>query len=210
MRTVSARKAGAIWSRASTRVRTSCENYAPWGMQRWSMTLCTLLSATAFAAISSIPAAGSAYASELPSRGLLASSAQRTPESEPAALADDDAMLAELPLPPWSSESSTDPPEAGSLLAQPVYGPPATPNAVDEHTWWLVPVAPAEALAFIYAHLPAGTTRPISGGGLEGQTSLKTRPRDSSGRETPARWSCGRCDWRTDQRRCGWTPRSYG
>lgn len=132
------------------------------------MTLCTLLLAATFAGISSTPTVGSAYASELPSRGLLASRARAAPESEPSALADADAMLAELPLPPGSKESSTDPPEAGSLLAYPAYGPPATPNAVDEHTWWLVPVAPTEALAYIYAHLPAGTTRPISGGGREG------------------------------------------
>lgn len=78
-------------------------------------------------------------------------------------------MLAELPLPPGSSESSTEPAEDGSLLAHPPFGPPATPNAVDEHVWWLVPVAPAEALAYICAHLPAGTTRPASfGGGLSG------------------------------------------
>jgi hypothetical protein len=77
-------------------------------------------------------------------------------------------MLAELPLPPGSSESSTDPPEAGSLLAGPGYGPPATPNAVDEHAWWLVPVTPTETLAYICAHLPPGTTRPLSGTGLGG------------------------------------------
>jgi hypothetical protein len=138
------------------------------GMRRWSMTLCSLLSAAAFSAIGSAPAAGSAYASEPPSRGPLASSTQAAPESEPSALADAAAMLAELPLPPGASESSTDPPEAGSLLAGPAYGPPATPNAVDEHAWWLVPATPTEALAYIYAHLPPGTTREASGRGLEG------------------------------------------
>jgi hypothetical protein len=78
-------------------------------------------------------------------------------------------MLAEVPLPVGSNESSTDPAEAGSLLAGPGFGPPGTPNAVDEHAWWLVPTAPAGALAYICAHLPAGTTRPLSfGGGLVG------------------------------------------
>jgi hypothetical protein len=90
------------------------------------------------------------------------------PESEPSAQADAAAMLAEVPLPAGSSESSTDPPEAGSLLAGPGYGPPATPNAVDEHAWWLVPVTPTETLAYICAHLPPGTTRPSSGTGLGG------------------------------------------
>jgi hypothetical protein len=73
-------------------------------------------------------------------------------------------LLAELPLPPGSSESATEPAEDDSLLAHPGLGPPATPNAVDEHAWWLVPVAPAEALSYICAHLPAGTTRPESVG----------------------------------------------
>lgn len=73
-------------------------------------------------------------------------------------------LLSEPPLPLGSSESSTEPAEDDSLLAHPGIGPPATPNAVDEHAWWLVPVAPAEALAYICAHLPAGTTRPESVG----------------------------------------------
>jgi hypothetical protein len=129
------------------------------------MTLCSLLSAATFAAISCAAAAGGAYASELPSQCPLAYARERpAPESKPSALADAAAMLTEFPLPPGSSESSADPPEAGSLLAGPGYGPPATPNAVDEHAWWLVPVTPTETLAYICAHLPPGTTRPSSGG----------------------------------------------
>jgi hypothetical protein len=131
-------------------------------MRRWSITLCWLLFAATFAAIISAAVAGSAYAGELSSQCPLASSARSAPESEPSAQADATAMLAELPLPPGSSESSTDPAEAGSLLAHPGYGPAATPNAVDEHAWWLVPVTPAEALAYICAHLLPGTTRPLS------------------------------------------------
>jgi hypothetical protein len=108
--------------------------------------------------------------SELPSQCPLGYSARAAPESaapesaapesEPSALADAVAMLAELPLPSGSSESSADPSEAGSLLAGPGYGPPATPNAVDEHAWWLVPVTPTETLAYICAHLPPGTKPP--------------------------------------------------
>lgn len=142
------------------------EDYTPQNMQRWSMTLCSLLSAATFAAVGSTPAAGGAYASELPRQGARASSVQAAPESEPSALADAAAMLAELPLPPGSSESSTDPPEAGSLLTTPAVGPPGTPNAVDEHAWWLVPATPAEALAYVQAHLPPGTTQQESGNGL--------------------------------------------
>jgi len=78
-------------------------------------------------------------------------------------------MLAEVHLPPGSSESSTEPAEAGSLLAAPGFGPPGTPNAVDEHAWWLVPATPAETLAYICAHLPPDTTQPMTvSGGLTG------------------------------------------
>jgi hypothetical protein len=130
--------------------------------------LCWLLPTATFAAIGSAAAAGSAYASELPSQCPLASSARAAPESASSAQADAAAMLAELPLPAGSTESSADPPEAGSLLAGPASGLSETPNAVDEHAWWLVPVTPAETLAYICAHLPPGTTRPSFGGGVRG------------------------------------------
>jgi len=81
-------------------------------------------------------------------------------------------LLAELPLPPGSSESATEPAEDGSLLAHPGMGPPATPNAVDEHAWWLVPGAPPEALAYISARLPAGTRRPETVGRSPSQPNV--------------------------------------
>jgi hypothetical protein len=137
-------------------------------MRRWSTTLCSLLFAATFAAIGSAAAAGSAYASALPGQCPLASGAPAAPENASSAQADAAAMLAELPLPPGSSESSADPAEAGSLLAGPGYGPAATPNAVDEHAWWIVPVTPTKTLAYICAHLPPGTTRSESGTGLRG------------------------------------------
>jgi len=150
---------------------TSASHVAPRssGTRRWATTVCWLLS-TAFLALASCAvAAGSAFASEIPTGCPFASSSSVGPASESAAQADAASLLAELPLPPGSSESSTEPGEDGSLLAHPGIGPPATPNAVDEHAWWLVPVAPAEALAYICAHLPAGTTRPMSfGRGLSG------------------------------------------
>jgi hypothetical protein len=150
---------------------TSASHVAPRssGTRRWATTVCWLLS-TAFLALASCAAvAESAFASEIPTGCPLASSSSVGPYSESAAQADAAFLLAELPLPPGSSESSTEPAEDGSLLAHPPFGPPATPNAVDEHAWWLVPVAPAEALDYICAHLPAGTTRPESfGRGLSG------------------------------------------
>jgi hypothetical protein len=132
--------------------------------RHWATAVCWLLS-TAFLALASfVVAAGSAFASETPAGCPLAYSSSVGPYSESSAQADAASLLAELPLPQGSSESATDPAEDGSLLAHPPFGPPATPNAVDEHAWWLVPVAPAEALAYICTHLPAGTTRPASFG----------------------------------------------
>lgn len=87
----------------------------------------------------------------------------RQPESEAAAQADAASLLAELSLPAGSSESSTEPAEEDSLLRSPGYGPPDTPNAVDEHEWWLVALTPAETLAYICEHLPAGTGTELSG-----------------------------------------------
>ncbi len=130
--------------------------------RRWATTACWLLSTALLALAGCAVAAGSAFASEIPIGCPLAfrSNSSVGPYSESAAQADDASLLAELPLPPGSSESATEPAEDDSLLAHPAIGPPASPNAVDEHTWWLVPVAPAEALSYICAHLPAGTTRP--------------------------------------------------
>jgi hypothetical protein len=126
--------------------------------------VCWLLSTAFLTLASRAVVAGSALASETPTGCPLASSSAVGPYSESGAQADAASLLAELPLPPGSTESSTEPGEDASLLAQPAIGPSATPNAVDEHAWWLVPVAPAEGLAYICMHLPAGTTRPESFG----------------------------------------------
>ncbi len=150
---------------------TSASHVAPRssGTRRWATTVCWLLSTALLALASCAVAAESAFASKTATGCPLASSSSVGPDSESAAQADAASLLAELPLPPGSSESPTEPAEDGSLLAQPGIGPPATPNAVDEHAWWIVPVAPAKALAYICAHLPAGTTRPETfGKGLSG------------------------------------------
>ncbi len=140
----------------------------PSGMRRWATTVCWLLSAAILALASCAVATGSAFANGIPTGCSLAPRSGVGPESESAAQADAASLLAELPLPPGSSESSTEPAEDDSLLAHPGIGPPATPNAVDEHAWWLVPVAPAEALVYICAHLPTGTARTGFGRGPSG------------------------------------------
>jgi hypothetical protein len=89
-------------------------------------------------------------------------------ENESAAQSDAGSLLSELPLPSGATQSAIEPAEEDSLLAHPGVGPPATPNVVDDHAWWLVPGAPAEVLAYIREHLPAGATRALTSGGLEG------------------------------------------
>lgn len=86
--------------------------------------------------------------------------------NESAAQAEAASLLAELPLPPGATQSSTEPAEDDSLLAHP--GAMLTnPNLVDDHTWWVLPGAPADVLAYIRAHIPTGMTR-LYGSGLEG------------------------------------------
>jgi hypothetical protein len=89
-------------------------------------------------------------------------------ENESAAQSDAPSLLAELALPAGASQSSVEPAGDDSLLAHPGVGPPATPNVVDDRAWWIVPGTPAEVLAYIRAHLPAGTTPAVTDGGLSG------------------------------------------
>lgn len=142
------------------------------GTFRW------LLRAAGFVMAGCGLAAASASASQIPQLCPLGSGSGVAPESEPAAHADAASLLAELPLPPGSSESATEPAEDDSLLAGPEIGPPVTPNAVDEHTWWLVPLSPAETLVYICTHLPPGT---ISTTILDGSVGGASAPENETG-----------------------------
>jgi hypothetical protein len=145
---------------------------------RWL--LCTAILAVAGCAIAARSASANAISQLCP----LGFSSSVQAESKSAAQADAASLLAELPLPPGSSESATEPAEDDSLLARPGIGPPATPNAVDVHAWWLVPVSSAEALVYVCTHLPAGTIsttlveRGISGPNIpENETGVFRVPR---------------------------------
>ncbi len=128
-----------------------------------------LLAAAAIALCGSAAPAAVAFDSTIPTVCPLAPRSGVGPESKAAAQADAGSLLGELPLPAGSSESATEPAEDGSLLARPGEGPPATPNAVDDHGWWLVPGGPAEALDYVCTHLPPGTvSTTISDGGVSG------------------------------------------
>lgn len=73
-------------------------------------------------------------------------------------------LLASVTVPPGSASSSVEPPGGGRALAHPgAY--PATPNLVDDHAWWVVPVKPSAAIAFIQAHPPAGSKLGFAGAG---------------------------------------------
>jgi hypothetical protein len=139
------------------------------GVRRVAAAICWLLCTAILAIAGCAIAAGSASANAISRLCPLGFSSSVQPKSESAAQADAASLLAELPLPPGSSESATEPAEDDSLLAGPGYGPPATPNAVDVHDWWLVPVSPAETLVYVCTHLPSGAiSTAIIGGGVGG------------------------------------------
>jgi hypothetical protein len=91
--------------------------------------------------------------------------AASTAANERAARADATALLARLALPAGATPSASEPAGDGSALAQPAVGPPLTTNVVDDHAWWIVPGAPADVLAYVYAHRPAGSARVLAGTG---------------------------------------------
>jgi len=119
-------------------------------------------------------------------------------ENESAAQSDARSLLSELQLPLGATQSAIEPAGDDSLLAHPGVGPPATPNVVDDHAWWIVPSAPAQVLAYIREHLPAGATRTLTSRGL-GLNRSSQQPRLSVIDDRFIRW-CG-CSLLGRQRR---------
>ena len=105
------------------------------------------------------------------------------PESAAANQADARAeaavLLGEVSLPAGATESSSEPADEG-LLAHAGAGAPDTPNLVEDHAWWTVPVSPvpgsrAEVMAYIRGHPPSGSTLISSGsGGGRGSTAFES------------------------------------
>jgi hypothetical protein len=85
-----------------------------------------------------------------------------------AAEADAASLLASLNLPASAVRQAGEPAGDDGTLAQPASGPPATPNAVDDHAWWVVPETTQQVLAYIENHSPAGGTQSLSGSGMSG------------------------------------------
>jgi hypothetical protein len=100
------------------------------------------------------PAHGSAEAVTAPTTAAANRAAARTGAAS---------LLTELTLPAGAGASSNEPAAGGGDLAHPGVGPLATPNAVDDHAWWLVPGAPTDVLAYIYSHLPPGARKASTG-----------------------------------------------
>lgn len=96
-------------------------------------------------------------------RSESASSLQTAASNEAAAQTDAQSLLAQLELPSGAEQSADEPSGEDSLLARPGSGPPATPNVVDVHAWWLVPDTPKQVLAHIREHLPVEARHTLSG-----------------------------------------------
>jgi len=106
---------------------------------------------------SRLAASGSSYAAV--ERSLAA--------NESAARTQAPLLLATVVPPPGATVSASEPAGDDGLLRDP--GPSvATPALVQDSAWWVAPGAPAEVLAYVAAHLPAGARRESWGSGLSG------------------------------------------
>ncbi len=96
--------------------------------------------------------------------------------NEHAAEADAAALLGTLTLPAGAIASSTEPAGDGGALASAGLGPPATPNVVDDRTWWIVPGSSSATLAFVRSHPPAGAAPAGSDrGAIAGETTFESQ-----------------------------------
>lgn len=109
--------------------------------------------------------------------GGVAGAGSATPiEPRNEIVAKDDALvlLGRLRLPADAQRSPAEPSGDGGALAHPFIGPPATPNAVDDHGWWVLPASPAAVLGYIRAHPPHGGHPGMSGTSAGvGQTTVQ-------------------------------------
>ncbi|HUA48513.1 MAG TPA: hypothetical protein VMA77_24960 [Solirubrobacteraceae bacterium] len=80
-----------------------------------------------------------------------------------AARTDAASLLASLSLPPGAVRQAGEPSGDDGTLAQPASGPPATPNAVDDHVWWVVPGTTQEVLQYVESRAPPGAQPGLSG-----------------------------------------------
>ena len=96
------------------------------------------------------------------------------PRNEIIAKLDAEAHLSDLALPASAARSDQEPAGDGGALASPFSGPPATPDVVDYHHWWIVlGASPASVLQYVQDHPPAGGRLQVGGSfGLRGQPAI--------------------------------------
>ena len=88
-----------------------------------------------------------------------------------AAVRDARILLGRLALPAAARRLDSEPTGDRGVLAHPAQGPPATPNAVDEYAFWLIPGSAELVIAYIHKHPPQGSRQNISGRtGVGGRT----------------------------------------
>lgn len=107
-----------------------------------------------------------AAAGVAPTSGRASTSAE---ENEHLAQTDAASLLSLLMLPTSTVQSTGEPAGDRGQLAGPSERE-ATPNLVDAHAWWIVPLRRAETIAFVHAHPPAGSKS--TGGGDAGAGRL--------------------------------------
>jgi hypothetical protein len=122
------------------------------GAHRGTSVIATISVATLLAGLGAATFSGS---------GSAAVSAGLQPNL-PAARADAASLLDRVRLPAGATRSATAPSGSGSLLAMPAT---RLAGAVDDHRWWVVPVARDEVVGFVRDHPPAGSKLLFTGGG---------------------------------------------
>jgi hypothetical protein len=95
-----------------------------------------------------------------PASSVPASSA----ENEASARTDAALLLTRLSLPADATPSASEPTGDDGMLGSAETGP-ATPNLIDDHSWWILPGTPTQTLSYIRAHAPAGSTLTGTGSG---------------------------------------------
>lgn len=92
-----------------------------------------------------------------------------TASNRRAARLDAARLLRSLRLPAAATRSSSEPAADGGEL-KPLLALVATTARADVHAWWLVPGRPDSVLAYIKAHLPAGSKLYATGSGHSGRS----------------------------------------
>jgi hypothetical protein len=110
--------------------------------------------------------------SVMPGGGRASTSAA---DNEQSAVSDAASLLPLLVLPPGTVQSSSEPMGDGGHLAA-ASERVATPNLVDQHTWWIVPLSRSETIAFVRAHPPVGSKLTGSGQGGIGRVVRDGEP----------------------------------